>query len=53
MPVCDVCNKEVPRGEGFLLTTPDVVGKPRYWEHAFNHQWSYYGTMDPGGGSSL
>ena len=51
MPVCDVCNRDVAKGEGFLLTTDQVVRTPRYWEYAFNHEWSYYGQIDPEGRS--
>lgn len=51
MAICDVCNQEVATGEGYLLTTRQVTSTPLYWEHAFNHQWSYYGKMDPEGKS--
>jgi hypothetical protein len=29
---CDVCNRDVPEGEGYALTTEQVVTSPKYWE---------------------
>jgi hypothetical protein len=37
--VCDICNKPVPRGEGYILTTQQVVYSPAYWEHTFKQRW--------------
>jgi len=36
---CDICNKPVPRGEGYILTTQQVVYSPAYWEHTFKQRW--------------
>lgn len=30
--VCDVCNRNIPEGEGFALTTEQVVTSPEYWK---------------------
>lgn len=37
MPIslCDICSKQVPRGDGYILTTQQVVYSPAYWEHIF------------------
>ncbi len=45
MSVCDVCNSELSRPEGYLLTTKQVVSNPAYWEYAFSHAWSYVNGM--------
>jgi hypothetical protein len=48
-PVCDVCNRVLSKGEGYCLSTRQVVMECRYWEHTFTHLWNYLGTIDPEG----
>jgi hypothetical protein len=35
---CDVCSKTIGDGEGYLLTTGQVVSTPAYFKHAFSSQ---------------
>lgn len=35
MSVCDVCSRQVPDGDGYSLTTQQVVTVPEYWMVAF------------------
>jgi hypothetical protein len=40
--VCDVCNKNVQRPDGHLLTTTQVVKSPAYWKHYYEcHAWEF------------
>lgn len=32
---CDVCSKEIQPGDGYMLSTTQVVANPRYWEFYF------------------
>lgn len=32
---CDVCSKEIQSGDGYVLSTTQVVTNPRYWEFYF------------------
>jgi hypothetical protein len=35
MAVCDICSKTMSKGEGYTLTTKQVVTVPAYWTRAF------------------
>lgn len=50
VPVCDVCSQlMVANGDGYLLSTQQVVTAPNYWNYVFAHPWSFIGTIDPDG----
>jgi hypothetical protein len=46
MDVCDVCNVPIDSGQGFLLTTSQVVTVSSYWEHLFKNQLSELRQME-------
>jgi len=44
-PVCDICSSAVMKGKGYLLTTADVVGSPRYWKKYFDRHQAQFKAM--------
>ena len=51
MPVCDVCDQPMEWGQGYGLTTAQIVTKEAYWEYMFTHQWSMVHEKDSQGDS--
>jgi|GEM_PF-4656033 len=48
-PVCDICDRKMKLGRGYILTTKQMLSIEAYWKHLLSHQGAIYHEEDPDG----